>query len=205
LIRHGIEPFFVVNEPSKPVHAFKEWSSVCGLLERGCSSLLLRKGGIHEGREGFSFKHREFFLFPTAFHEQADGLTMPVALGNPPAADPEGNVTIRIWARAQWATLLRDWKKVELLGPFHPWSDEVVRERFTYSEKLEADCISVAFVRIFRLAEPWVIPYQRNFGGCRSWLELPAPPDSITDDMQPVVDDTLHASRASALKSVLSA
>ncbi len=49
---------------------FKEWALVCEALGRGEQTVILRKGGIAEGREGFSFKHREFFLFPTFFHEQ---------------------------------------------------------------------------------------------------------------------------------------
>ena len=49
---------------------FKEWSLVCNALGHGTQSVILRKGGIAEGREGFSFRHREFFLFPTFFHEQ---------------------------------------------------------------------------------------------------------------------------------------
>ena len=42
---------------------FKEWAVVCEALGSGRQSIILRKGGIAEGREGFSFKHREFFLF----------------------------------------------------------------------------------------------------------------------------------------------
>ncbi len=61
---------------------FKEWAMVCEALARGRQSLIVRKGGIAEGREGFSFKHEEFHLFPTWFHEQAEkvnatGLAMP--------------------------------------------------------------------------------------------------------------------------------
>ena len=54
--------------------AFKEWSLVCDALGDGRQSIILRKGGIAEGRDGFQFKHREFFLFPTHFHEQAKHL-----------------------------------------------------------------------------------------------------------------------------------
>ena len=39
---------------------------------RGRQSVILRKGGIAEGRDGFAFRHREFFLFPTFFHEQVE-------------------------------------------------------------------------------------------------------------------------------------
>ena len=51
---------------------FKEWSVVCEALGRGLQSIILRKGGIAEGRAGFSFQQREFFLFPTHFHEQLE-------------------------------------------------------------------------------------------------------------------------------------
>jgi hypothetical protein len=49
---------------------FKEWSSASDALGRGRQSVILGKGGIAEGRGGFSFRYREFFLFPTFFHEQ---------------------------------------------------------------------------------------------------------------------------------------
>src|SRR6478752_1960017 len=54
------------------VPAFKEWAIVCASIERGETSLIFRKGGIAEGRKGFQFKHRRFFLFPTYFHEQIE-------------------------------------------------------------------------------------------------------------------------------------
>ena len=44
--------------------AFKEWAVVCEALGDGRQSIILRKGGIAEGREGFAFAHGEFFLFP---------------------------------------------------------------------------------------------------------------------------------------------
>jgi hypothetical protein len=40
---------------------FKEWAIVCQALGRGWQSIILRKGGIAEGRDGFSFQHGEFF------------------------------------------------------------------------------------------------------------------------------------------------
>src|ERR1700731_2548094 len=52
--------------------AFKEWAIVCASIERGETSLIFRKGGIAEGRKGFQFKYRHFFLFPTYFHEQIE-------------------------------------------------------------------------------------------------------------------------------------
>jgi hypothetical protein len=51
---------------------FKEWALVCNALGERKQSVIIRKGGIAEGRDGFAFRHREFFLFPTFFHEQVD-------------------------------------------------------------------------------------------------------------------------------------
>ncbi len=44
---------------------FKEWALVCAALGDGTQSVLVRKGGIAEGRGGFQFRQQEFFLFPT--------------------------------------------------------------------------------------------------------------------------------------------
>ena len=50
----------------------KEWAIVCEAMGRGEQSVILRKGGLAEGRAGFAFRYAEFFLFPTFFHEQVD-------------------------------------------------------------------------------------------------------------------------------------
>ena len=56
---------------------------MCKALEEGRQSLILRKGGIHEGREGFSFAHDEFVLFPTRFHAQGDYVKIPEVVTKP--------------------------------------------------------------------------------------------------------------------------
>ena len=61
------------DSPQKPV-GFKEWARVCDHLATGVTSLILRKGGIAEGRGGFDFGHTDFWLFPTFFHNEDEGL-----------------------------------------------------------------------------------------------------------------------------------
>ena len=39
--------------------------------------MIIRKGGIAEGKAGFAFRHEEFLLFPTWFHEQLEKTTLP--------------------------------------------------------------------------------------------------------------------------------
>src|SRR5690242_17126471 len=54
--------------------AFKEWAAICAALGEGLQTLIVRKGGIDEGREGFRVANGEFWLFPTYLHEAATGL-----------------------------------------------------------------------------------------------------------------------------------
>jgi hypothetical protein len=184
--------------------AFKEWAAVCAHLAAGTTSLLLRKGGIHEGRAGFSFNHERFFLFPTAFHEAAGGLREPPPAPHPPA-DPGSVVEIRLFAVAEFALRVRSWPVVESLAPFHPWAPQVVAERFNYSEKLEAECISVAFIRVFRLAQPWRLAYEPGFGGCRSWIRLPDPPAGWEQGLVPVLAEAAHAERRRRIREIAAA
>ena len=57
--------------PGRAGHAaFKEWEAIVEALGQGAQIILLRKGGIAEGRAGFQAKHPKFWLFPTRFHQQ---------------------------------------------------------------------------------------------------------------------------------------
>ena len=76
---------------------FKEWSLVCDALGGGCQSVILRKGGMAEERGGFSFRHREFFLFPTFFHEQV--AKVRIASADIPA--PDNTIAIRWYAKVE--------------------------------------------------------------------------------------------------------
>jgi hypothetical protein len=75
---------------------FKEWALVCEALGSGRQSVIIRKGGVAEGRDGFAFRHREFFLFPTYFHEQLDLVRWPDAILPEP---PPNEIEIRYFAR----------------------------------------------------------------------------------------------------------
>lgn len=174
-----------------PLVAFKEWQSICDVLASGRQSLILRKGGIAEGREGFAFKHEAFFLFPTLFHHQWEAIKE--APNNPPRlpeTDERESVTIDLYAKVDSSQVLEDWESVEALSKHHVWKDEVIRERFDYDDH---GSIHLAVLRVYRLARPWVLPYQRKFGGCRSWLDLPAPESPTTEGI-PVIADREFAS-----------
>src|SRR5438874_2479530 len=149
---------------------FKEWALVCEALGSGRQKVIIRKGGIAEGRAGFAFRHREFFLFPTFFHEQLSR----TRLADATLPEPRPNeIEIRFFVKVEEVRLITDWNEVRALEPLHILQERVVRERFEYDE---APGVHVAFVQVFRLAPVWRFPDAKSYSGCRSWVALPAPP-----------------------------
>ncbi|BCX46674.1 DUF1802 domain-containing protein [Haloferula helveola] len=179
---------------------FKEWQVICDALASGRQSIILRKGGIHEGREGFSFGAESFFLFPTRFHNQ-DQFVREGAVDPKPEWEVGEEIAVTHHCDALWARTLTDWGQVAALEPFHIWTEETVRQRFDWEGKgMATGSIHVALVRVRQLAEPWVFPYEKKYGGCRSWIDIPEPPDgwdancgfTMGDDAFATLDAKLH-------------
>ncbi len=182
------------------VIAFKDWAAVCDAMGRGRLSLIVRKGGIAEGREGFQFKHSAFFLYPTAYHEQMAKLRPGLAgvLQTSPATRDD-TVEIRDFFRLEWAATITDWPAVQALESFHLYREEVVRERF---DSDDAPGVQVAFGRAYRLIHPWNFPAEARFGGCRSWINIPSDAPGLSS-MTPALTDAQHANRAAELEAWL--
>jgi len=175
--------------------AFKEWALICEALGSGRQSVILRKGGIAEGRAGFAFQHAEFFLFPTWFHEQLERTTLPPE--TPVPAAPEDEIEIAYAATVEWTRLVTDLAVVKRLRDLHVWRDEIVEERFRYDE---TPGLHVAFVRVFRLEPPQRLHMEKKYGGCRSWVELPELDGSA---LVSVLSDEEHERRRIELNRIL--
>jgi hypothetical protein len=161
---------------------FKEWALVCEALGRGEQTILLRKGGIAEGREGFGFRHSEFFLFPTFFHEQIEKVRTEAEI----PAVVEGVVPVRFFAKVAALREVTSWPEAAALEPFHILQESVVRERFDY----QGAGLHVALVRVYRLNPVWTLPEKPAYGGCRSWVNLPEAPAGTR--FEPVLADRDH-------------
>jgi len=172
---------------------FKEWALVCEALGRGEQSVLLRKGGIAEGRDGFGFRHDEFFLFPTFFHEQVLKVRRPAAELIP---GNDGNIEIRYFARLELEREITSWERAEALEPLHVLAESVVRERFEYKQA----GLRVAFIRVFRVTPSWIFPDKPAYGGCRSWVNLPGCPADT--EMSPVLSDEEHEKRLGRFRAL---
>jgi hypothetical protein len=175
--------------------AFKEWAVVCEALGSGLQSIIIRKGGIAEGRTGFAFRHQEFVLFPTWFHEQLERTTLPPDTRVP--EDPGDELEMQYSASVEWTGLLADRAKVAALRDLHILHDDVVEERFHYDGD---DGVYVAFVRIYRLNPSLRLQNEKKYGGCRSWVELP---DLEGSALVSVISDEEHARRKERLSAIL--
>lgn len=176
---------------------FKEWTLICDALGRGEQSIILRKGGIAEGRAGFRFQHEEFLLFPTLFHEQVTKLKLPPETPLP-APRPDGQLAVRYSVRVEWTRDLTDWAAVQRLAPLHLWQEAEIEKRFRQGD---TPAVSLAFIRTSRLSQPFVFPDAPGYGGCRSWVKLPALPADLTG--APSLDDATHREREQQVLAVI--
>ena len=179
---------------------FKEWTLVCQALGEGRQSLIIRKGGIAEGRAGFRFQHEAFLLFPTLFHEQVAKLKFR-ADTQLPAARADGQHEVAFRARVEWTRDVTDLDVARRLAPFHWWQESEIEKRFRYEEEKGNPGVSVAFVRIDALQPPLVFPDSPKYGGCRSWIQLPDPAPETT--FTPVLDDATHRAREQEILEAL--
>ncbi len=161
--------------------AFKEWAAVVAALGAGAQTLILRKGGIAEGRGGFDpTRAARFWLFPTAFHAQREKLK-PAAAPFFPAEASAPSASSASSALAPTATLsayadliehrfLTAWDAVAALDPHHLWTEAAVRERHAWSQPAG---LHLLVVRVYRLHTPVGLPAGLDLGGCKSWIDLP--------------------------------
>jgi hypothetical protein len=159
--------------------ALKEWDVVCEALGSGRQVIVIRKGGIAEGKDGLRFEHTEFALLPTFFHQQAERV-LPDAdfAARQGGADGEReSVEIRHAASLVWHKVVTDRALLGKLQAFHILTPEEVEARFN---QRPAPGVHIALVRVYRLDPPQRVAWQKSFGGCRSWAEMDADLESCT-------------------------
>jgi hypothetical protein len=183
--------------------AFKEWAVVVDALLRGEQALILRKGGLREGRGGFRIEHPEFLLFPTLFHQQRAAV-LPAAQARYDALAPhfpppetlriEGFARVIAWRRLE--SLASAW---QLRGQ-HIWRDDIIAERFDWGGEKEIHALAV---RVFRLDAPVELPMRPAYGGCKSWIEL-AEEVTITE-ARPALTEAAFAAKLEQFQQALEA
>lgn len=165
--------------------ALKEWAAVCQALETGRQTLVVRKGGIHEKGGEFRLAHREFWLFPTYEHQQRNALqegdahffdeTVSVA----PSTE---TVRIGLYAVVDEEHQLTEPVSVAGLTQVQVLSEQTVLDRFHY----RTPGLFVLVLRVYRRAEPYMLPNTAHYAGCRSWVDLEQP--LSTKGLEPALD-----------------
>ncbi len=185
------------------MHCFKEWQIICEALNKGTQSLILRKGGIHEGKDGFSFGSvREFLLFPTRFHAQGDHVKKDGAFTPGKEWESGDAVHFDTFCKVEETYELTDWEQVKALAPFHQWTEACIQERFNWEGKgMASGKIHLALLRAYKLEKPIEIEYTKRLGGCRSWVELEDV--TLSGKYTPIISDASFHKVSSATKELL--
>jgi CDP-diacylglycerol--glycerol-3-phosphate 3-phosphatidyltransferase len=192
-------------EPAKPVSrpAFKEWEAIVEALGQGAQIVILRKGGIAEGRAGFKAKHSKFWLFPTGFHQQWEKTKPELRNYLSPAAAPSKEIALNYFAEVTDTVYLSSWEQVSRLHDVHFWGEEILRERFEYKDRpgMEAG-LHLLILRVSRINLPHQLASSPAYDGCKSWIEVPV--DWEHDIATHVVRSEEFATRRSRILAAVS-
>lgn len=181
--------------------AFKEWAVIVDALGHGGQIIILRKGGISEGRGGFKMEHPRFLLFPTLFHQQRDSV-IPAAQKRydeiaPHFAVPD-KLRLEFFAEVALANQLHSLAEANALHGQHVWRDEVIAQRFDWGRDKSIFALAV---RVFRLPHTVELPMRSAYGGCKSWIELEQ--EVVTEGATPVLSDPAFKEKLNQLRSSL--
>jgi hypothetical protein len=179
--------------------AFKEWAVMCEALASGAQTLILRKGGIHEGRDGFRVARNEFWLFPTYLHQEEQWKLAEAAwpsLEKTIRDRPESEIVpIQYLIEVTDVIEITDENRLPRLAEIHWWSEQTLTDRFHYRNP----GLFLLIVRMFKLPSARLLENTPHFAGCRSWVDFPQP--IATTGVQPVLSDAEFETQRSRIQS----
>lgn len=181
--------------------AFKEWAVIVEALGMGEQIIILRKGGISEGKGGFRVEHPDFLFFPTAYHQQNASVTQKaldiISSRVVPVAD-DTRIPFTLTGKVV------DWRELHNLDMAlklqnqHVWKEDVIRQRYEWGRTQH---IFAMAVRVYRLPKPALIDMKPSYEGCKSWIELEQ--DVSIDKAVPVLDDDRFEKKLAEFREAL--
>ena len=142
-------------------------------------------------------------VFPTVAHSHAES-TRPehaelLALGLPDVSD--SSVTVRVDLEVVEAIAVHHPERIAELEPFHIWTtDSVQRNRIDFRPRRELTAI---VVRARPMVRPVEVALTAEYGGCRSWVDLPEPTAGFGDLLRPVLEDRVLLDIADRVRAVV--
>jgi hypothetical protein len=153
--------------------ALKEWAAVAAALLDGRQTVLLRKGGIHE--KAFRVGGTWFVLFPTVAHSHRERVRpehLPLlAVGAGDVDETAGTFIVRCGVSLVEVVPVTRPEGLVDIADLHIWTEQSVRtDRLEFRPRHQ---LQVLVVRAFELPSPLRLARRDEYGGCKSWLELP--------------------------------
>jgi hypothetical protein len=180
-----------ITEPST-LALLREWTSVVDSIAGGRGHVLIRKGGIAEGKDGFQIKRSFFGLLPTLFHQ--------VKNSNPDAQTPEAPSVVSVLAQLVEAWAVPSTVSMESIAAFHGYSAEQLATRQQYKPERP---LNLMIIRAFRLRQPVEIAPGQIRTVCRSWAEFPLA--SGMGGIDPVISIEMSNNAISDLQTAIGA
>jgi len=204
------------NAAPETLLALKEWGLVIDAMLAGDQVLLLRKGGLLDGK--FKLEAREFLLFPTVFHVDDPLLLAPgtvekfaSALALPEPKTLAGPVPLRCRARVEAAWSVTDARRVveALARPpgLHVWGGAFAAARLKWRPGAP---MTLALVRAYaRRGDALAVRQRDEYYGCFSWARVePVVQENEEDEgegWEPVLSDAVFSERAALAREGLAA
>jgi len=184
-------------------HALKEWNATCRALAEGRQIILLRKGGLLDEDGVFSLEQSQFWMLPTAFHqephllkkEHLDLLDESTFKPHYPGDD----LDLQLFATVAKVWALQEDAEEALANLPHIWTNAYLDGRWTYKPDHPLLCVAL---RVYQNTQIHHVPTSPAYFGCRSWIDLPEELDLLASN--PVLDDTEFAKQLQVIETALS-
>jgi hypothetical protein len=175
--------------------AFKEWAVIVRALLEGEQILDVRKGGLREDGRHFGVQASRVWLYPTTEHQRPELLkpayrhTIELSPGSP-VGEP---ITIPGWADIVGVATLTDPDQLARLDSKLIWTFDYAESRLNWKKR---DPLWVLVMRVYRLRDPLTVPWNEDYGGCTSWVDLAGLPDDPVElPSEPALSDTAFNAR----------
>jgi len=192
------------KSPSLPMRcatALKEWASVLQAMDRGEQLVLIRKGGLIEPGSGFEVVNDIFVFYPTFEHQAVNYLREDYRGYFEQASRaraPEGSVRFECFGTAVSTHSVNEPALIKRLEAFHIFNEAFVTQRLKWQP--DAPMVLV-IVRVYRLAQPQMLPVDPSYAGCKSWVELKT--SVLLEQAIPVLSDAVFRERLQQLEAIL--
>lgn len=161
----------------------KEWAIVCSALAEGRQALLLRKGGIYEAAGEFELEHSQFLLLPTYLHQNPESVKPPWRFAIQKVHSEPQQMLVNAWACVHEIFRVPDRPSLELLDDLYLWDKPLLDMRFSYRPDYP---LYLILLKTFTLPKAITIPTHPDYAGCKSWVPLKSPVNTVGSS--PVLD-----------------